>query len=309
MIFKAEMESMENFVLSMVNALYPGELPLCRVSAMVHDNRQVVNLEGIHLKEGMAYNVHGDWNGENNTISMNRRGTMKRISELPFDERPREKMVAHGAASLNNAELLAILLRTGVEGQSAVALGANLLEEFHGIAGIHAAEIDELCMLNGVGQAKATQLKAALELGSRLHQESMDERPVIDSPEKAYEVLKFEIIQNDRETLWVLALNTRHRLIKKKKLYQGTRNFSSVRVAEIFEFAILQHASAIILAHNHPSGEALPSQEDLRITQEIRKAGELLEITLLDHLIIVPGQYRSLKKEQHGIFEEDSIYK
>ena len=233
---------------------------------------------------------------------------MKRINELPLEERPREKFIKYGMNSLSDAELLAILLRIGVEGESAVALGAHLLEEFQGIAGIHAAEIEELCAVRGVGIAKAAQIKAALELGSRLHQKTMDPKPLIDSPEKAYEVLKFDIIQNDRETLWLLALNTRHRLIKKKKLYQGTRTFSSVRVAEIFEFAIQQHASAVILAHNHPSGELHPSREDLHITREIRKAGELLEIPLLDHLIIVPGAFHSLKREQKGIFDSTARY-
>ena len=233
---------------------------------------------------------------------------MKRIMDLPDDERPREKMLYRGVNSLTNAELLAILLRIGVEGKSAVDLGVQLLEEFHGIAGIHAADIDELCAVNGVGQAKAAQLKAALELGARLHQEPLEERPLIDSPEKAYEILKYDILQNDRETLWVLALNTRHRLIKKKKLYQGTRSFSSVRVAEIYEFALLQHAAAIILAHNHPSGETSPSREDVRITQEIRKAGEILEIALLDHLIIVPGGYQSVKKENRNIFDSSTTH-
>ncbi|HAF62831.1 MAG TPA: hypothetical protein DCK95_10985 [Anaerolineaceae bacterium] len=233
---------------------------------------------------------------------------MKRIMDLPDNERPREKMLSRGVASLSNAELLAILLRVGVEGKSAVDLGDQLLEEFHGIAGIHAADVDELCAVHGMGQAKAAQLKAALELGARLHQEPLEERPLIDSPEKAYEILKYDILQNDRETLWVLALNTRHRLIKKKKLYQGTRNFSSVRVAEIFEFAVLQHAAAIILAHNHPSGEASASQEDVRITQEIRKAGEILEIALLDHIIIVPGGYQSLKKDHRSIFDSTNIF-
>ena len=229
---------------------------------------------------------------------------MKRISDMPVEDRPREKMSLRGVGSLNNSELLAILLRVGVEGKSAVELASFLLDEFHGIAGIYAADLDELCAVKGVGQAKAAQIKAALELGSRLHEETMEEKPLVDSPEKAYEILKFEILQSDRESLWVLALNTRHRLIKKKKLYQGTRNFSSVRVAEIFEFAITQHASAIILAHNHPSGEANPSPEDMRITQEIRQAGEILGITLLDHLIIVPGGYQSMKKIQRGIFDQ-----
>lgn len=233
---------------------------------------------------------------------------MKRISDLPLEERPREKMIQNGVGSLNNAELLAVLLRVGVAGESAVELGAHLLEEFQGIAGVHAAELEELCGVHGVGLAKAAQIKAALELGSRLHQKTIEDRPLIDSPEKAYEVLKFDILENDRETLWLLALNTRHRLLKKKKLYQGTRSFSSVRVAEIFEFALLQHAAAIILAHNHPSGEPYPSQEDLRITQEIYKAGEILEIPLLDHLIIVPGAFVSLKKEQKGIFETSKYY-
>lgn len=232
---------------------------------------------------------------------------MKRINDLPLEERPREKMLKSGISSLNDSELLAILLRAGVEGESAVALGAHLLDEFQGIAGIHAAETEELCAVRGIGLAKAAQIKAAVELGSRLHQKTMEDRPLIDSPEKAYEVLKYDIIENDRETLWLLALNTRHRLIKKKKLYQGTRSFSSVRVAEIFEFALLQHAAAIILAHNHPSGEPFPSQEDLRITQEIRKAGEILEIPLLDHLIIVPGAFQSIKKEQKGTFERSDL--
>ena len=227
----------------------------------------------------------------------------KRITDLPNEERPREKMMDRGVNSLTNAELLAILLRVGVEGKSSVDLGDQLLEEFHGIAGIHAADIDELCAVHGVGQAKAAQLKAALELGARLHQEPLQEKPLVDSPQRAYEILKYDILQNDRETLWVLALNTRHRLIKKKKLYQGTRSFSSVRVAEIYEFAVLQHASAIILAHNHPSGEPSPSREDIRITQEIRKAGEILEIKVLDHIIIVPGGYRSMKKEDRSIFD------
>lgn len=234
---------------------------------------------------------------------------MKRINDLPLEERPREKLLRGGINSLSDSELLAILLRVGVKGESAVALGAHLLDEFQGIAGIHAAETEELCAVRGIGHAKAAQIKAALELGSRLHQKTMEDRPLIDSPEKAYEVLKFDILENDRETLWLLALNTRHRLIKKKKLYQGTRSFSSVRVAEIFEFALLQHAAAIILAHNHPSGEPYPSQEDLRITQEIRKAGEILEIPLLDHLIIVPGAFQSIKKEQKGIFDRsNSVY-
>jgi len=231
---------------------------------------------------------------------------MKHINDLPIEERPREKMMSNGVNSLTDSELLAILLRVGVEGESAVALGTRLLDELQGIAGIHAAELEELCNVHGIGLAKAAQIKAALELGSRLHQKTLEERPVIDSPERAYEVLKFDILENSRETLWILALNTRHRLLKKKKLYQGTRSFSSVRVAEIFEFALLQHAAAIILAHNHPSGEPYPSQEDLRITQEIRKAGEILEIPLLDHLIIVPGAFQSLKKEHKGIFDSSN---
>ena len=236
------------------------------------------------------------------------RGKNLRINDLPVNERPREKLVKHGIASLSDAELIAILLRVGVEGKSAVVLGAELLHMFHGIAGIHAADLEALCALHGVGQAKATQIKAAIELGSRLHQETLEERPLIDSPEKAYEVLKFEILQNDRETLWVLALNVRHRLLKKKKLYQGTRNFSSVRVAEIFEFALLQHAAAIIMAHNHPSGEAAPSVEDMRLTQQVREAGDLLEIPLLDHLIIVPGGFRSVKRMKKGIFESSTTW-
>jgi len=225
-----------------------------------------------------------------------------RIADLPEQERPREKLMREGVKNLTNAELMAVLLRVGVAGESAIALGQRILDEMGGIAGIHAARLEELCNQHGVGPAKAAQIKAAIELGSRLQSSQQPQRKIINSPEKVFEELNFEILQSSKETLWVLALNTRNHLLRKVKLYEGTRCHSSVRVAEIFEVALQNHATALIVAHNHPSGDPSPSHEDVALSKQIIQAGKILEIKLLDHVIIVPGGFISIKEKHSEIF-------
>jgi DNA repair protein RadC len=218
------------------------------------------------------------------------------IRDFPINDRPRERLEQLGESALTNAELLAILLRVGIEGSNAIELAQKLLNRFDGLRGLHAAGFEELCEIKGIGRAKAAQIKAAIELGYRLGQEK--DRPGIfmSKPEDVHEYLAHKLIGKTQEELWVLALNTRNRLIDEQQLYIGTVNHSSVRLAEIFEFPLRKRASAIILVHNHPSGEPQPSEEDLRFTEELVKAGRLLDIAVLDHIVIARGGYSSIRR-------------
>lgn len=222
------------------------------------------------------------------------------IQDLPVDERPRERLQQYGAASLSNAELLAIIIRMGVEGQSAVVLGQQLLAHFNGLRGLARASIDEICALRGVGPAKAVQIKAALELGRRLIVEAPEERPQITSPADAANLVMLDMSLLEQEHLWVLLLDTRNYVVDVVRLYQGSVNTSLVRVAEVFREAIKRNCVAIIVAHNHPSGDPTPSPEDVRLTRQIYEAGKLLDIELLDHLIIGHQRFVSMKERGLG---------
>jgi len=205
--------------------------------------------------------------------------------------------MALGEASLSKAELLAILLRVGVEGMSAVQLGHTLLHSFSGLRGLHAASAEELCAINGMGPAKTAQIKAAIELGYRLQQESEQERPRLATPEAVVRLMAHKMEEIAQEELWVLALTTRNSLIKQQLLYRGTVNHSTARMAEIIEVPIRTHAAGIILVHNHPSGEHSPSPEDNRFTRELIRAGQLMDIAILDHIIISKQGFCSLRRE------------
>jgi len=221
----------------------------------------------------------------------------KGIRDLPASERPRERLEQRGEGALSKAELLAILLRVGVEGKSAVALGHELLSTFGELRGLHAASFDELCAVNGVGPAKAAQVRAAIELGYRLQMEKEGgDRPKFSSPEDVDAYMHHLLANKNQEELWVLALTTRNTLIRKLQLYKGTVNHSSARIAEIMEIAIRSHAAAIILVHNHPSGDCSPSPEDLRFTEEVVRAGKLLDIAVLDHIIISSQDKTSIRR-------------
>ncbi len=222
------------------------------------------------------------------------------IKEMNEEERPRERLARLGPQSLTTAELLAILLRVGVVGESAVQVGQRLLQTFGGVSGIHRASLDELRSQKGIKLAKAAQIKAAIELGRRLVQEAPDERPAVHSPADAAEMVQYEMSALEQEELRVMLLDTRNRVQHIETVYRGSVNSSQVRVAEIFKTAIRRNASNLIVIHNHPSGDPTPSPDDIAITRLILQAGELLDVKLLDHIIVGNGRFVSLKERGLG---------
>jgi DNA repair protein RadC len=223
-----------------------------------------------------------------------------RIMDLEESERPRERLARLGPQVLTNAELLAILLRTGVPGENAVQVGNRLLQEFGGLAGIHRADFNEVRNQHGIGPAKAAQIKAAIELGRRLTAVSPDERPAIHSPADAAALVQFEMSALEQEELHVMLLDTRNRLLDIDKVYRGSVNTSQVRVGELFKSAVRRNAAAILVIHNHPSGDPTPSPDDVGLTRNIVQAGKLLDVEVLDHLVIGRGRYVSLKERGLG---------
>jgi DNA repair protein RadC len=223
-----------------------------------------------------------------------------RIADLAVGDRPRERLAKDGAHVLSNTELIAILLRSGIEGLSALDLAESLLVEFGGLIGLHQVGYEELCSRRGVGPAKAAQLKAAIELGRRLSQASPEARAVVQSPQDAAALLQYEMGALDQETLRVILLDTRNRLLRTSEVYRGSLNTSLIRVGEVFREAIRVNAAAIIIAHNHPSGDPTPSPEDAAVTRAFAEAGRLLDIDVLDHLVIGRGSYVSMKSKGLG---------
>lgn len=223
-----------------------------------------------------------------------------RITDLSVNDRPRERLAELGPQALSNAELLAILLRVGVQGENSVQLGQRLLNEFSGLHGLHRASVIEICNTHGVGMAKAAQIKAAIELGVRLRLEAPEEKPVIHSPADAAALVQYEMSALIQEHLRVINLDTRNRVINIEKVYVGSLNASSVRVGELFKSAIQRNAAAMIILHNHPSGDPTPSPEDVALTRAVVQAGKLLDIDVLDHLVIGHGRYVSLKERGLG---------
>ncbi len=234
---------------------------------------------------------------------MNEQNTSKpayRIMDLAEAERPRERLGRLGAQSLTNAELLAILLRTGVPGENAVQVGQRLLQTFGGLSGLHRAAFEEVCAQHGLGEAKTSQIKAAIELGNRLRLEAPEERPAIHSPADAAALVQYEMSALEQEEMRVILLDTRNRVLNIVIVYRGSVNSSQVRVGELFKAAIRQNAPALIAAHNHPSGDPSPSPDDVAVTRAIVQAGKLLDVDVLDHLVIGQGRYVSLKERGLG---------
>ncbi len=225
-----------------------------------------------------------------------------RIMDLAEVERPRERLANLGAQALSAAELLAILLRVGIHGENAVQLGHRLLQEVGGLSGLHRASLTELCQVKGLGFAKAAQLKAAIELGKRIHTTQPEDRPEIHEPNDVAGLVQYEMSALTQEQLWVLVLDTRNRVLHIEKMYKGSLNSSQVRVGELFKPAIARNAASIILVHNHPSGDPSPSPEDLALTRAVFQAGKLLDIGLLDHLVVGWGRYVSIKEKNAGIW-------
>jgi DNA repair protein RadC len=219
-----------------------------------------------------------------------------RISDLDESDRPRERLMEKGAKSLSKAELLAILLRTGVLGEKAVEVGQRLLNKFNGLEGLQRASLAEICDQHGIGMAKAAQIKAAIELGSRLKSDSPGKKTTINSPEDVADLLKYDLVGLEQEVLIVLLLDTRNHVLENVEVYRGSVNSSQVRVAEIFTFAVRRNAPSLIIVHNHPSGDPSPSPDDVAITRAIIQAGKMLDIDVIDHIVIARDGFVSLKQ-------------
>ena len=223
------------------------------------------------------------------------------IRQLPVGERPRERLRAHGPRYLNNAELIAILLRTGIAGENAINVATRILAEFQGLGGFARAAYAELCSQRGLSDAKTCEIMAALELGRRIASLAPEERAEISCPQDAANLVSAEMALLPQENLVALLLNTRNQVVGKRTIYIGTVNSSAVRPAEVLRPAIRENAPSIIVVHNHPSGDPTPSPEDVAITRDLAAAGKLMDIELLDHLIIGHGgRFVSLKEKGLG---------
>jgi DNA repair protein RadC len=222
------------------------------------------------------------------------------VKEWPSSEQPREKLIQLGSEHLSNAELLAILLRVGVVGQDVVSLSNELLVRFQGVVGLSRAPLATLAEVKGIGPAKAVAIKAALELGRRLLLSEATERPQIRSPQDVATMLQLKMALLEQEHLQVVLLNTKNFIVGTPTVYVGSLNASLIRTAEVFRDAVKENCAAIIVAHNHPSGDPTPSPEDVRVTRELVAAGKLLDIEVLDHLVIGHNRYISLKQQRLG---------
>lgn len=208
-----------------------------------------------------------------------------KIREMPQDERPREKLLAHGAAALAESELIAILLRTGLPGANAVDVARDLLHRNGSLGGLTRCTAAEIALTPGIGLAKASQLAAAFELGNRVARETLSKQKV-DSPDLVYALLATEMQALHKESLRVMLLDTRYHLLRTEQVSLGTVNESIAHPRDVFRPAVIASAYAVVVVHNHPSGDPSPSQADHSLTRRLSEAAQLLQIKLLDHIII-----------------------
>lgn len=225
------------------------------------------------------------------------------VKEMPEEERPRERLARVGPQSLSSAELLAIILRTGVGGENVLTMANRLLSQFGGLAGMARLEVAQLQAERGLGPAKAAQLLAAFELGRRLMAEAPEERYQIRAPGDAANILMPMIGHQEQEHFVVLYLDTRNRVLDREILYKGSLNTSLVRIAEVFRGAVRRNCAGVIVAHNHPSGDPNPSPEDIALTRRLVSAGKMLEVDVLDHVVVGQNRFVSLRERALG-FEE-----
>jgi DNA repair protein RadC len=211
---------------------------------------------------------------------------MTKITDLPEDERPREKLLKRGASALTDAELLAIFLRTGVAGKSAIDLARDLIATFGGLARLLAANQREFCEAKGLGNAKFVQLQAVMEINRRYLREAITGRDVLTSPEATRDYLKLRLRGLSHEVFACLFLDNRHRVIEYQELFRGTIDGASVHPREVLKEALRWNAAAVIFAHNHPSGVAEPSQADLHITKRLQNTLDVIDVRVLDHIIV-----------------------
>jgi DNA repair protein RadC len=221
------------------------------------------------------------------------------IKDLPAEERPRERLLRLGPSQLGNQELLAILLRTGTVKENAVALAQRLLAAFQSLDGLAHASPAELCAQPGLGEAKAAQLLAALELGRRMAQAGGADKAQVRTPADVAGLLA-DMGYLEQEHLRVVLLNARNQVVSVREVYKGAADRATIRVAEIFREAVRYNAVSLVVAHNHPSGDPSPSPDDVRVTEEIVEAGKLLSVDVLDHVVIGRGRWVSLRERKLG---------
>lgn len=216
------------------------------------------------------------------------------ISQWPMDDRPRDKLLSKGPKALTNAELLAIFLRVGRRGVNAKQMAQELIDHFGGLGPLLKADQVTFCEAKGLGQAKYCQLQATLELTRRYLDEQLRNEDIFTSPEKVMDYLAIQMRDNHREVFAVMLLDMRHRLIELMELFFGTINVASVHPREVAKVALEKNASSVIVAHNHPSGNADPSRADIQIIQKLKAALAMIDVKLLDHFVIGKGEIVSL---------------
>jgi len=219
------------------------------------------------------------------------------MRDLPSEERPREKLLRHGAERLSNSELLAILLGSGTKSLSALRLAEHLLTKFGSLRGLANASCEEMTSVKGVGAVKAAVILAAFELAKRLADSSMEVREVITCPRDAADLVRNDLARADKEYFMVIMLNTKHRVIGKKVISIGHLSGSLVHPRELFKEVIRRSSAAVIVVHNHPSGDPTPSREDIGVTKRLVEAGELLGIQVLDHIVVGDNCYVSFREQ------------
>lgn len=220
---------------------------------------------------------------------------MNSVKKWPETERPRERLIKQGADSLSDAQLLAIILRTGSNRKTVIEISMELIQKFDGLKGLNEASVAELKKFKGLGIAKIAQVKAAFEIGKRVLSEKVFEQ-IFKSAETVYKYYYPKLKGLKKEIFITLLLDTKLKLLREVKVSEGILNQALIHPREVFKEAIKESAYALILVHNHPSGDPSPSEQDIDITQKLKKASEILEIPILDHVIIGEGLYFSMKE-------------
>jgi DNA repair protein RadC len=219
------------------------------------------------------------------------------IKDVPKSERPRERMLREGPQSLSNQDLIALLLGSGTKSESVIQLSARVIQHFNGLKMLKEASVKELMNIHGIGEAKAVQLRAALELGKRIQQFPAEDRYVVRSPEDVSLYMMDEMRHLQQEHFVCLYLNTKNQVIHKQTIFIGSLNASIVHPREVFKEAFRYSAASIVCLHNHPSGDPGPSREDIDVTKRLSECGKMLGIELLDHVIIGDNRFCSLKEK------------
>jgi DNA repair protein RadC len=209
-----------------------------------------------------------------------------RIKDQPAGERPRERLAAQGPSALSQAELIAILLRTGLKGASAVDIGKQLMSKYGSLNSLAHASLEELQTVKGIGPDKAVTLVAAFALARKMAEELRDDAPLLETPEAIANLMREDSRLRKVETFQILLLNTRRRLVRVQPISQGTLDTILIHPRDVFKSAIAADAAAVVLLHNHPSGDPTPSDADIKVTRDLIRAGQLLKIDVLDHIIL-----------------------